>query len=343
MWCSGQWHGWTAQPGRSSQASRSAPWPWRRSRCGIGRARRRLGAVRSGGASLACRSPPPRARRRLGGAPAAAAPPPAAARPRRRREVTVALSQWPGHLALVVGNGGLTTQPGSAAAAEGLDLEIVFIEDAPSKNKALQEGKVDAVWETVDELPIAMVGFKAAKRRRARLRPDRLVARRRRLRRQQGGEEGRGHRRAQVGGADVLARPHRARVHAHQLAPDARAGGAGPQGDQLLDGRLHVRAHPVRQGQGGRRVPVGAGRDAGAGQPAGRAPAVLHRRRDRAGRRHAGGAARVPGPVPRAGGQAGARLVRGRQEGRERSPGGRQAGRHGLHALPRRARLRRRR
>jgi outer membrane protein OmpA-like peptidoglycan-associated protein/ABC-type nitrate/sulfonate/bicarbonate transport system substrate-binding protein len=92
-------------------------------------------------------------------APSAAAP--AAARP-GRREVTVALSQWPGHLALVVGNGGLTTQAGSAAAAEGLDLEIVFIEDAPSKNKALQEGKVDAVWETVDELPIALGGFKAA-------------------------------------------------------------------------------------------------------------------------------------------------------------------------------------
>ena len=79
-----------------------------------------------------------------------------------RRDVTVALSQWPGHLALVVGNGGLTTQAGSAAAAEGLDLKIVFIEDAPSKNKALQEGKVDAVWETVDELPIALGGFKTA-------------------------------------------------------------------------------------------------------------------------------------------------------------------------------------
>jgi len=94
-------------------------------------------------------------------APLAAAAPPATARP-GRREVTVALSQWPGHLALVVGNGGLTTQAGSAAAAEGLDLKIVFIEDAPSKNKALQEGKVDAVWETVDELPIALGGFKAA-------------------------------------------------------------------------------------------------------------------------------------------------------------------------------------
>ena len=115
---------------------------------------------------------------------------------------------------------GLTTQPGSAAAAEGLDLKIVFIEDAPSKNKALQEGKVDAVWETVDELPIALGGFKAAEDRRARLHPDRLVARRRRLRGQQGGEDGRGRRRAQGGGADVLARPHRPRVHADQLAPD---------------------------------------------------------------------------------------------------------------------------
>jgi outer membrane protein OmpA-like peptidoglycan-associated protein/ABC-type nitrate/sulfonate/bicarbonate transport system substrate-binding protein len=79
-----------------------------------------------------------------------------------RRHVTVALSQWPGHLALVVGNGGLTTQPGSAAAAEGLDLDVTFIEDAPAKNKALQENKVDAVWETVDELPIALGGYKAA-------------------------------------------------------------------------------------------------------------------------------------------------------------------------------------
>ena len=96
-----------------------------------------------------------------GRAAPAPAPAPAVASP-GRRDVTVALSQWPGHLALVVGNGGLTTQPGSAAAAEGLDLKIVFIEDAPSKNKALHDGKVDAVWETVDELPIALGGFKAA-------------------------------------------------------------------------------------------------------------------------------------------------------------------------------------
>jgi NitT/TauT family transport system substrate-binding protein len=90
-------------------------------------------------------------------APAAAAPAPAP-----RKGVTVALSQWPGHLALVVGNGGLTTQPGSAAAAAGLDLTITFIEDAPSKNKALIDKKVDAVWETVDELPIALGSFRAA-------------------------------------------------------------------------------------------------------------------------------------------------------------------------------------
>jgi outer membrane protein OmpA-like peptidoglycan-associated protein len=64
------------------------------------------------------------------------------------------------------GAGGRQRRPdhagGLAAAAEGLDLKIVFIEDAPSKNKALQEGKIDAVWETVDELPIALGGFKAA-------------------------------------------------------------------------------------------------------------------------------------------------------------------------------------
>jgi outer membrane protein OmpA-like peptidoglycan-associated protein/ABC-type nitrate/sulfonate/bicarbonate transport system substrate-binding protein len=95
-------------------------------------------------------------------APAAApAPAPAAAEaPKKKGAVTVALSQWPGHLALVVGNGGLTTQPGSAAAELGLDLTITFIEDAPSKNKALVDKKVDAVWETVDELPIAVGAFK---------------------------------------------------------------------------------------------------------------------------------------------------------------------------------------
>jgi outer membrane protein OmpA-like peptidoglycan-associated protein/ABC-type nitrate/sulfonate/bicarbonate transport system substrate-binding protein len=75
----------------------------------------------------------------------------------------VALSEWPGHLALVLGNGGLTTQPGSAAAAEGLDLQIVFIEEPVKKNAALQAGNVDFVWQTVDEMPINMGGYKSAK------------------------------------------------------------------------------------------------------------------------------------------------------------------------------------
>ncbi len=78
------------------------------------------------------------------------------------RPVRVALSQWPGHMALLVATGGLKTQPGSPAANLGLDLEIVFIEDAPSKNKALEKGDVDFVWQTVDELPISMGGWKAA-------------------------------------------------------------------------------------------------------------------------------------------------------------------------------------
>lgn len=93
--------------------------------------------------------------------PLASAPLPAASPLPGRKSITVALSQWPGHLALVVGNGGLTTQPQSAAAAEGLDLNIIFIEDAPKKNQALIDGKIDAVWETVDELPISLGSFKA--------------------------------------------------------------------------------------------------------------------------------------------------------------------------------------
>jgi outer membrane protein OmpA-like peptidoglycan-associated protein/ABC-type nitrate/sulfonate/bicarbonate transport system substrate-binding protein len=86
----------------------------------------------------------------------------AAARPGvMNRPLKVALSQWPGHMALVVGAGGLRTQPGSPAAREGLDLEIVFIEDAPSKNKALQSGEVDFVWQTVDELPISLASYRS--------------------------------------------------------------------------------------------------------------------------------------------------------------------------------------
>ncbi len=72
------------------------------------------------------------------------------------RPIRVALSQWPGHMALLVGAGGLKTQPGSIASEEGLRLEIQFIEDAPSKNEALRKGEVDFVWQTVDELPISL-------------------------------------------------------------------------------------------------------------------------------------------------------------------------------------------
>jgi len=78
------------------------------------------------------------------------------------RPIRVALSQWPGHMALLVGAGGLKTQPGSIAAEEGLKLEIQFIEDAPSKNEALRKGDVDFVWQTVDELPISLGAYRAA-------------------------------------------------------------------------------------------------------------------------------------------------------------------------------------
>ena len=78
------------------------------------------------------------------------------------RAVRVAISQWPGHMALLVGAGGLKTQPGSIAAAEGLELEIQFIEDAPTKNAALSNGEVDFVWQTVDELPISLGTYRSA-------------------------------------------------------------------------------------------------------------------------------------------------------------------------------------
>ena len=82
--------------------------------------------------------------------------------PGKKSVYKVALSEWPGHMAMVIGNGGLKTQPGSAAADEGLNLEIVFIEDPIRKNAALQSGDVDFVWQTVDEMPINMGGFKKA-------------------------------------------------------------------------------------------------------------------------------------------------------------------------------------
>jgi NitT/TauT family transport system substrate-binding protein len=88
--------------------------------------------------------------------------PGAAKAPVAQRPLRIAISQWPGHMPLVVGAGGLKTQPGSPAAREGLDFEIVFIEDAPSKNKALQQGEIDAVWQTVDELPISLGSYRTA-------------------------------------------------------------------------------------------------------------------------------------------------------------------------------------
>ncbi|HKO47246.1 MAG TPA: phosphate ABC transporter substrate-binding/OmpA family protein [Polyangiaceae bacterium] len=126
-----------------------------------------FGAVRtygkSGPRTLAAKpsssAPKPSAAPVLAGsrAPAPGGPPRPSNRPLR-----VALSQWPGHMALLVGAGGMKTRPGSIAAAEGLDLEIQFIEDAPSKNEALRKGDVDFVWQTVDELPISLGTFRSA-------------------------------------------------------------------------------------------------------------------------------------------------------------------------------------
>lgn len=94
--------------------------------------------------------------------PKPAAPAAQVRRARAAGPLKVALSQWPGHMALLLGAGGLSTQPDSIAAKEGLDLQIVFIEDAPSKNKALIAGDVDFVWNTVDELPINLGSYRAA-------------------------------------------------------------------------------------------------------------------------------------------------------------------------------------
>jgi outer membrane protein OmpA-like peptidoglycan-associated protein/ABC-type nitrate/sulfonate/bicarbonate transport system substrate-binding protein len=129
-----------------------------------------FGIVRTRGQELASLSAPaiaaPSAEPPLPVVSAPSAPalaPAASVRPVLGRRIKVALSQWPGHMALVLGAGGLSTQPGSIAAEEKLDLEIVFIEDAPSKNKALATGEVDFVWQTVDELPISLAVYRAAK------------------------------------------------------------------------------------------------------------------------------------------------------------------------------------
>ncbi len=114
-------------------------------------------------AALTRPAPAPRVKAET--APAATARPTAAVvepSPVRGRPLRVAVSQWPGHMPILIAAGGLKTQPGSPAHELGLDLEIVFIEDAPSKNKALQQGEIDFVWQTVDELPISLGGYKAA-------------------------------------------------------------------------------------------------------------------------------------------------------------------------------------
>jgi outer membrane protein OmpA-like peptidoglycan-associated protein/ABC-type nitrate/sulfonate/bicarbonate transport system substrate-binding protein len=77
-------------------------------------------------------------------------------------QFVLGLCEWPGHMPFVLANGGLTTQPNSAVANEGLDLKIVFIEDPIKKNKALLDGTLDAVWSTVDEMPISMATYRAA-------------------------------------------------------------------------------------------------------------------------------------------------------------------------------------
>lgn len=78
------------------------------------------------------------------------------------RPLRVAIATWPGHMPFVLGNGGLTTRPGSAAEREGLKLEISLIDDPAAKNKGLQSGELDFVWQTVDELPIGLGSYQQA-------------------------------------------------------------------------------------------------------------------------------------------------------------------------------------
>jgi outer membrane protein OmpA-like peptidoglycan-associated protein/ABC-type nitrate/sulfonate/bicarbonate transport system substrate-binding protein len=78
------------------------------------------------------------------------------------RPVRIAIATWPGHMPLVLGNGGLTTRPGSAAENEGLNLEISFVDDPATKNRGLQSGDYDFVWQTVDELPIGLGSYQQA-------------------------------------------------------------------------------------------------------------------------------------------------------------------------------------
>ena len=78
------------------------------------------------------------------------------------RPLRVAIATWPGHMPFVLGNGGLSTRPGSAAENEGLQLEISLIDDPAAKNRSLQAGDLDFVWQTVDELPIGLGSYQQA-------------------------------------------------------------------------------------------------------------------------------------------------------------------------------------
>lgn len=87
---------------------------------------------------------------------------------RREKVYTVALSEWPGHMAGIIACNGLSTQPGSFCSTvrssdpngePGIQLQFQFVEDPAAKNEALQSGAVDFVWQTVDEMPINMPGY----------------------------------------------------------------------------------------------------------------------------------------------------------------------------------------
>jgi outer membrane protein OmpA-like peptidoglycan-associated protein len=95
-------------------------------------------------------------------APTAGSPPAGPPPVRKSGQTIVALAEWPGHMPLVIGNGGLTTQAGSSALAEGLDLKIVFIDDPAKRVQGLVRGEIDAVWSTVDEQPILLGAFRKA-------------------------------------------------------------------------------------------------------------------------------------------------------------------------------------
>ncbi len=84
------------------------------------------------------------------------------ARERPPGQIVIGLCEWPGQMPFVIANGGLTTQAGSAAASEGLDMKIVFIDDPVKKNQALLDGTIDVVWSTVDEMPITMATYRTA-------------------------------------------------------------------------------------------------------------------------------------------------------------------------------------